>query len=80
MSGKLLFRVEHYFDSTWLPVKVRLLESHNFARHVEWHDALDVATEYAQREVENAKTRAPFRNNEFRVTDHIGTVHWKNTP
>jgi hypothetical protein len=78
MSGKVLFRIEHYFNNAWLLVKVRLLESHNFARHVEWHDTLDTATEYARREIENAKARAPYRKNEFRVTDHIGNVHWKD--
>ena len=78
MSGKLLFRIEHYFDNAWTPVKVHIGGPRYGIAPVEWHETKDVAVEYAKREVDNAKIRAPFRANEFRVTDHIGNVHWKD--
>lgn len=78
MAGKLLFRIEHEFGFTWLPVKVRLLESHNFARFVEWYDALDVAIDYAKRELERSAKDTFRPQSAFRVSDHLGTVHWRN--
>ena len=75
----LLYRIEAQFGPSWNPVKVRLDGQHNFARRVEWHDSLSVATEYAKREAKADAERYPhaeWRRYKFRVVDHLGETHW----
>jgi hypothetical protein len=75
---KLMYHIEDRFASAWNPVKVRIDGAHNFAAFVEWHESLDDAIKYAQREFDHAKRVSPYRAARLRVTDHLGNVHWPN--
>jgi hypothetical protein len=76
----LLYRIESRFGPAWDPVKIRLDGAHNFAALTEWHETLAVAIEYAEREQKKDAERyqhESHRRYQFRVTDHLGAVHWK---
>jgi hypothetical protein len=72
----VLYHIEKNNGVGWVPESVREDGAHKLAAFTEWFKSLDVCRGYAIRQHQKHGGAGLCGKTLFRVTDHIGNVHW----